>query len=268
MRPWESAYWVRFWEARGARVIDAGWRVLITLVVLAIALVVVRRIIDRTARAIEARVGADGESRRVKQAETLRSILRSVAGYAIVIVGVVTILANVGVDIKTIVAGLGVVGLAFSFGAQALVRDVLAGFFILVEDQYAVGDFVSIGGQSGYVEEIGMRFTRIVSEDGKRIWVSNGSISTVVNHSRGSIEIRLKFALAASAGVDAIVEKMKEIAQGLPGGAQFDGIADVAGANVVVEFSAHAAWTEREQVADRLRQEIARRIQAAGLILA
>jgi small-conductance mechanosensitive channel len=267
MRPWESAYWAEFWRVRGERIIDAGWRVLATIVVLAVALIILRRLIDRVVRAITGRVEGR-HTRRSRQAATVRSLLHSVVGYAIVIVGVVTILANVGVDIKTIVAGLGVVGLALGFGAQALVRDVLAGFFILIEDQYAVGDFVTIGGQAGYVEEVGMRFTRIRSEDGKQIWTSNGTVTTVVNHSRGLTELRITLAVAAPDGVDALVRGMKELSRDLPDGASYDGVASVAGQNVTVEFRVRTPWQDREATEDRLREEIARSIQSAGLTLA
>jgi moderate conductance mechanosensitive channel len=87
-------------------------------------------------------------------------------------------------------------------GAQKLVRDVITGFLILVEDQYDVGDMVTIGTSTGVVEEMGMRITRLRDEVGKLIILSNGDISTVINHSRGPLTVTVDVSVQPDTGLD------------------------------------------------------------------
>jgi small conductance mechanosensitive channel len=94
-----------------------------------------------------------------------------------------------------------VAGLAVGFGAQKLVKDVITGFFLLLEDQYAVGDYVTIGTVTGTVEELGMRITRLRDDDGRLYILSNGDIGQVCNMSRGPLAGVLEVAIAASADV-------------------------------------------------------------------
>lgn len=263
-----EGYWADFWEAHAQSIGAGALRVVVSIAVILVTLFIVRKIIDRVVYPLVARAAPGDERRREKQAETIRVLLRSIAGYVLAIAALLMILANVGVDIKALLAGVGIVGLALGFGAQQLVKDLIGGLFILFEDQYTVGDFVTIGAHSGCVEEIGLRFTRLRHEDGRRITISNGSVIAVVNHSRGEIEIRIKFAVAAPDGIDDVAAKMKAAEKGLPDGVSYFGVAEVTGARVTLEFRAKAPWRERERVESGLREQIAAHIQRAGLTLA
>jgi small conductance mechanosensitive channel len=89
-----------------------------------------------------------------------------------------------GVDIRPILAGAGVIGLAIGFGAQSLVKDFVSGLFILIENQYDIGDKVKIGSSEGNVIRITMRSTVLRDEEGKTYYISNGSIKDVINMSQ------------------------------------------------------------------------------------
>lgn len=121
---------------------------------------------------------------REQQTRTLASMANSTGTVLIVALAVTMILREFGLDITPILAGAGLVGIAIGFGAQSLVRDILNGFFIALEDQYAIGDTVKIGEVSGRVERITLRRTLIRSDDGALHTLPNGDIRAVANLTR------------------------------------------------------------------------------------
>src|ERR671934_2113681 len=116
--------------------------------------------------------------------EALASVLRSVLSFTIMAVAAVMILGELGVELGPLIAGAGIIGVALGFGSQSLVRDFLSGVFILVEDQYGVGDTVDLGEATGVVEVVSLRTTRLRSVDGTVWHVPNGTIARVGNKSQ------------------------------------------------------------------------------------
>jgi len=135
---------------------------------------------------------------------TLSGLVVSTLTVVIWTLTTVTVLSQVGVKIAPLLAGAGVVGLAVGFGAQQLVRDVISGFFVLVEDQYSVGDYVTAGGVTGVVESISLRLTRVRGEDGVLHHVRNGDLLVVSNFSRGysvaTVNVPVPAGMSARAG--------------------------------------------------------------------
>jgi small conductance mechanosensitive channel len=116
------------------------------------------------------------DERRVR---TMSGLIKSLLRYVLYFIGVIMILSELNVDTRSILAGAGIIGLAVGIGAQSLVRDVVTGFFILFEDQFAVGDRVTIAGVSGTVEDLGLRVTKIRDATGELHIISNGEIKQV-----------------------------------------------------------------------------------------
>ena len=110
-------------------------------------------------------------------------LLENVLTYVVYFIAIMSILAALTIDVKAMLAGAGIVGLAVGFGAQSLVKDIITGFFIIFEDQFSVGDYVRIGQFEGTVEEIGLRTTKINSFTGEIHILPNGSIVEVTNFS-------------------------------------------------------------------------------------
>jgi small conductance mechanosensitive channel len=129
--------------------------------------------------------GAFVSERRGQRAETVGSVLRSVASFAIFGMAFVTVLDKLGIPIGPLLASAGVAGVALGFGAQSLVRDFLSGIFMILEDQYGVGDMVDTGGAVGTVEEMSLRVTKLRDGSGVVWYVRNGEILRVGNHSQG-----------------------------------------------------------------------------------
>jgi small conductance mechanosensitive channel len=148
---------------------------------------VAQRIVRLVARRIELAVD-DGDPNTTtdeeKRGRTIAGLLRTVGRVLIVAVAVL-LSVNVFVDIGPLLAGAGILGLAFSFGAQSLVKDVISGFFILVEDQFRVGDVIEAGGKSGLVERMSLRLVMLRDSGGALHMIPNGSIATVSNFTRG-----------------------------------------------------------------------------------
>jgi small-conductance mechanosensitive channel len=121
-----------------------------------------------------------------KQEKTLESLLMSLTKYILFIIAFLMILSNVGLDIGPIIAGAGVIGLAIGFGAQTLVKDLITGFFIIFEDQFSVGDYVSVnnGEINGTVVEVGLRATKIRTWAQHVVVIQNSEIRVSQNYNR------------------------------------------------------------------------------------
>lgn len=160
---------------------------------LAIALIVVLTVVglrayglgvDHVHRLISENIKPGAAVRMTQRTSTLTGILRSLGRAVILFIGFTLLLSKVGVNIAPLLASAGIVGLAVGFGAQSLVKDVISGFFILMEDQYGVGDVISIDGKSGEVERMNLRITQLRNLDGQLITIPNGTIQAVTNMSK------------------------------------------------------------------------------------
>jgi small-conductance mechanosensitive channel len=170
-----------------------------TIVVLVVLRWLIHKIIDRLTRSVSdnalakrlARTRAGGAvlapvvERSQARAKTAGSLLKSITTFILLVIGVVTILALVGVNVAPIIASAGVLGIALGFGAQSLVKDFITGIFMIMEDQYGVGDVVEVGAVIGTVDQVGLRITRISDGNGVVWYVPNGSITALGNRSQG-----------------------------------------------------------------------------------
>src|SRR4051794_15419478 len=123
--------------------------------------------------------------RRAQRAETVAALLCSVASMVIWLMAFLTILSQIGIELGPLIAGASIAGVAISFGAQNLVRDFLAGVFVLLEDQYGVGDVVDAGAATGRVEAVTLRSTQLRDLRGTLWHVPNGELKRVGNFSQG-----------------------------------------------------------------------------------
>ncbi|PKN30434.1 MAG: mechanosensitive ion channel family protein [Deltaproteobacteria bacterium HGW-Deltaproteobacteria-21] len=156
-----------------------------------------------------------------KRANTLGAFVRYVSVIAIALIAAMMVLGEMRVDIGPILAGAGVLGLAIGFGAQSLVKDWLSGFFILLEDQFRVGDVVEVGGKGGLVEEINLRMTILRDLNGNVHYVRNGQIDTVTNMTKDYSRYVFNIGVAYREDVDEVVEVIKLIDEGLRNDPEF-----------------------------------------------
>jgi small conductance mechanosensitive channel len=186
---------------------------LIVILVMAFIFVRLLRLITRKLVALSERSPAHGAVR-AQQVRTITGVIRSVGVFLIVFFTGMTLLKDVFlINIEPLLASAGIAGLAIGFGAQTLVKDVINGFFILVEDQFEVGDTVRTAGVSGVVEEITMRRTTLRDSDGTLHIVPNGAIQIVSNMTRDWSQVTLHVAADYSENSDRVVELLKEVAK-------------------------------------------------------
>jgi small conductance mechanosensitive channel len=170
------------------------------------------RIIRLMARRILAAVDDGDDSTltlREKRGQTVAQLLRSVGRVVVVVVAILLTL-NTFVEITPLLAGAGILGLAISFGAQSLVKDVLSGFFILLENQFAVGDVIEAGGKSGVVERMTMRVVQLRDVEGILHFIPNGTITVVSNKTRGWSRAVVDVGVAYETEVDTALRIIKD----------------------------------------------------------
>lgn len=156
-----------------------------------------------------------------KRAETLRGIARSFLVSVIIIVAGMIILEKLGVEIGPILAAAGVIGLAIGFGAQELVKDLISGFFILLEDQIRVNDVVVISGTGGLVEKVNLRMVILRDLAGNVHYIRNGNINMVTNMTKEYSRYVFDIGVAYREDTDQVVEVIKKIDQEMRNDPQF-----------------------------------------------
>jgi moderate conductance mechanosensitive channel len=193
---------------------DSGLRVVL---IMAVAVAVIRTValsVKRFEHDVNFGTGLDALER-AKRARTLGGILTSVTTFVVLAVASLMILHEFKVDISPALTGAGIVGVAFGFGAQSLVKDLIGGFFLILENQVRVGDVVAINGTGGLVEEINLRTTVLRDEEGTVHIFPNGNITTLANRSMQFSFYVVNLPLAYGENVDAVVDLMRQIAADL-----------------------------------------------------
>lgn len=150
------------------------------------------------------------EARRVQRVRTLANVGRSAAAIVIWVWAALAVLDQLGVNVAPLIASAGVLGVALGFGAQSLVKDFLTGIFMLIENQYGVGDTIEVNGITGDVEEMTLRITTIRDIDGTLWYIQNGNITSVGNHSDRYSIARLQIPVSLKADPDharAVIER-------------------------------------------------------------
>ncbi|HWR44073.1 mechanosensitive ion channel family protein [Sporomusa sp.] len=207
-----------------------------------------------------------------KRARTLSSLLHSIIRYTIYFVVAVMILQEFKIDTTSIVAGAGIIGLAVGVGAQSLIKDFITGFFIILEDQYGVGDYVVIGDMAGTVEELGFRVTKLRDGNGILHIVPNGSIIKVSNHTRGHMQAVVNVPVPYEADIGEIFNILEEacitVGKSMPEvivGPNVVGVVDLRPGEVVIRITAQTVPLEQVKVETTLRRLIKERFTEAKI---
>lgn len=181
-------------------------KIIFILIISKLAITVLNKVISKVFR-LYPRFKMDD-----RKANTLIGILKSVTKYLVYLIMGISILETLNVPTQPILATAGLGGIAIGFGAQSLVRDVFTGFFILFEDQYSIGDYVTISGITGTVEDLGLRITRIRSFNGDLHIIPNGEIKTVTNVSKGNSLAIIDIGIAYESSYERAVEVLLAVA--------------------------------------------------------
>jgi small conductance mechanosensitive channel len=256
---------------------SAGIRIAIILVVAAIVSWIARSSVRRLRKRLEA-AETHEEELSLRRITTITSTLTNFVLVAVWTVAILMSLSELNVNLAPLLASAGIVGVALSFGAQSLVRDFLVGFFVILEDQYRVGDSVSItangGTFSGKIEDLTLRYTSVRGGDGTLYEVGNGNILFVANRSRGVGHITVDVRVQREGSLrdmerrlDHAVEAMRDepaIQQLVSEGPTVVGLEPVDGDRVLASISAKVWASRRDRTEATLRRELSRRMEAHG----
>lgn len=207
-----ASYFTRVFDRLFDWLSTSGVRVLLIAVALVVLIALLKRGMSKLRRLYEGTLPGPAE---IQRAHTLTHIVRDVARIVIFFVGVTMILSEVGIDLKPLLAAAGLGGLAIGFGAQSLVKDLISGFFILLENSVRVGDVVEVAGVTGIVEQIELRAIRLRDLSGNVHVVPNGVIDKVKNMTKDYSYYLLDVGVAYREDVDEVMALLQEIAEEL-----------------------------------------------------
>lgn len=192
-----------------------GPRLLGIVLITALILWAGRTARDRLVDVLTRRLARGGKVEREARAQTLIGVCHNAVTVAVLFGATTMFLSELGVNVSVVIGGAAVIGLAVAFGAQNLIRDYFYGFVILLENQYRVGDVVTIGQVSGVVERVTLRITVLRGEDGTLNFVPNGQILTVGNKTHGWSRALFEIPVGYREDVDYVMDVLREIGQEL-----------------------------------------------------
>ena len=199
-----------------------------------------------------------------RRLQTLSATFRGIAQTVILFIGLVTFLDGLGISITPILASAGVLGIAIGLGAQSLIKDFFAGFLILLEEQFNVGDTVKIGETTGTVEQLTLRVTRVRALDGSLTTIPNGSVGAVVNYSKGWSRVVLDIEIDYKEDVDRAMRVALETAKRMKEERPADiieeptmlGVDKLGASSVTLRLLAKTATNKQPEVGRELRRRL------------
>ncbi|MDX3098727.1 mechanosensitive ion channel family protein [Streptomyces sp. ME19-03-3] len=268
--------------------LSAGLRILLILVIALVLRTVVRRMItkfiERMNRGAEvAATSALGgllvnAERRRQRSEAIGSVLRSVASFVIMGTAALTVLSVLKINLAPLLASAGVAGVAIGFGARNLVTDFLSGVFMILEDQYGVGDVIDAGVASGTVVEVGLRVTKLRGENGEIWYIRNGEVKRIGNLSQGWATAVVDVQVGYGEDLDRARTVIEETAAAMAKDQPWDevlwepvevlGLESVTADSVLIQAQAKTMPGKSAAVARELRWRIKRAFDAAGITIA
>ncbi|MEE4542033.1 mechanosensitive ion channel family protein [Streptomyces sp. V4-01] len=267
--------------------LQAGLRILLIVVIAAVLRTVVRRAISRTIermnKGVEVAAGTAlggllvNAERRKQRSEAIGSVLRSVASFLIMGTAALTVLSVLKINLAPLLASAGVAGVAIGFGARNLVTDFLSGVFMILEDQYGVGDQIDAGVASGTVVEVGLRVTKLRGDNGEIWYVRNGEVKRIGNLSQGWATAVVDVQVGAGEDLErartVITATAEEMAKTDPWDERLWepvrvlGLESVGADSVVIQAQAKTMPGQAAAVARELRWRIKRAFDAAGIVM-
>ena len=211
----------------------------------------------------------------VKREDTLIRILTATFKVALIILVSLMILQEFNVNIAPILAGAGIIGLALGFGGQYLIRDIISGLFIIIENQYRIGDVVTFDGTSGLVEDISLRKTTLRDMDGTVHHIPHGEIKKVSNFSKNFSRVNLNIGIGYNSNLEKVIEVVNEIGNEMTNeiywkdliikAPQFLRVQDLGDSAIILKILGETEPLKQWEVTGELRKRIIMRFNKEGI---
>lgn len=263
--------------------------IVVAIVLQFLVIKIIHRIVRRTVH--KARMDRPAQTRKIERtaelsaimlkertsqrAEAIGGLLTSLISVIIWATALLLILPILGVNIAAVLASAGVIGVALGFGAQTLVKDYLSGIFIIIEDQYGVGDFIDVGSTTGTVEQIALRYTRLRDTSGVVWYVRNGEILWVANRSQGWTLATVDIPVAYDEDLDRVRDIVSAVAIDMDSDPEFDdmllgtptyaGVESVSGEAVYIRILAKCAPEQQLPLSRAIRERVKLAFDRAGI---
>ncbi|MDQ1308162.1 MAG: Mechanosensitive ion channel family protein [Actinomycetota bacterium] len=283
--PADADFWANVWKW----FLGVPLQILIIVAITTVTIVVLHRLINKTVEKLVVsaakREDPAGEGaahrrasntsdlsdillsqRRAQRAHAIGSLLRSVVTAIAAGIGLLMILPMLGINVGPLLASAGVLGVALGFGAQNLIKDYLSGIFIVLEDQYGVGDLVDLGSVVGTVEEVTLRVTRLRDQTGVVWYVRNGEILTVANRSQGWTLAIADIPVAATTNLELVRATVNQVAEQMMADHSLDeslldtpryvGVESVSGEAIFIRVVAKVAPEQQLTVSRTMRERL------------
>jgi len=228
----------------------------------------------RATRILAQATGLD-QARGTQRTGTMGAILKSTSTFVIFTLALLTVMATVGLPLGPLLASAGVGGVALGFGAQSLVKDFLSGIFMILEDQYGVGDVIDAGEAVGTVEDVTLRVTRLRDASGIVWYVRNGEIVRIGNRSQGWSTALVDIPVGYSENLDTVLPLIREVVHELDGSEEWStrlleepvvaGVESMLGGVVTVRIIAKCAPNESFPVSREIRERVKAAFDQAGI---
>ncbi|WP_099092767.1 mechanosensitive ion channel family protein [Bacillus weihaiensis] len=249
---------------------DAGL-IILQLIGIFIAFLIVKAIANKIIKRMFERL-QQRENVTAGRALTLQSLTLNIVSYVLAFIFIVMIFEIFDYSVSGLIAGAGVVGLAIGFGAQGLVSDVVTGFFLLLEKQIDVEDYVTVAGFNGIVEQVGLRTTQIRGFDGTLHYVPNREITNVSNHSRGNMRALVDIGISYDDNIDQAIAVLQDACTKLAAkepsiieGPDVVGVQALGASDVVIRVIAKTENMQQWAVERKLRQSMKEALDANGI---
>ena len=216
-----------------------------------------------------------GQERRRQRALTMGSLLRSVSTFVIAALAILTVMAELGLPLAPLLTSAGIGGIALGFGAQALVKDFLSGIFMIIEDQYGVGDVIDTGEATGTVEEVTLRVTRLRDANGVVWFIRNGEIVRIGNKSQGWAVATIDIPVAYDESSERVIALLQQVVQGVFADERYAdkllevptvaGVESVSGGTMTIRVFARTRPGEQYGIPREIRERAKDAFDAAGV---
>jgi small-conductance mechanosensitive channel len=280
------------WHDVGSWFLGDGLRIVLTVVIAWVVRFLGHRAISRVVRAATSKGLASvvtstraghvlqaateqTRARHIARTRTMGALLRSIVTFLVGAIAMLTVLALIGIPLAPLLASAGVGGVALGFGAQSLVKDFLSGIFMILEDQYGVGDVIAAGEVVGTVEDVTLRVTQIRDANGVTWYVRNGEIVRIGNRSQGWSTAIVDVPIAYTESVERVIPIIREAARAMDtepawGDRMLEppevvGVESVTGYSVTIRTIAKCLPQEHIPVQRELRERIKSALDAAGV---
>lgn len=236
---------------------------------------ILKKVIEKTIRVAIVPSNYDSKDSEVKREDTLISIFWGILKITTFSVATLMVLSEMGLMIGPILAGAGIIGLAVGFGGQYLIRDIIAGLFIIVENQYRVGDLVDFDGVDGVVEDISIRMTTLRNLNGTVHHVPNGEIKRVSNHSKVFSRININIGVSYNSNIENVIAVVNKTGTDLANdplwkesiikAPQFLRVNDFADSSIIIKILGETQPNKQHEIAGELRKRLKTAFDTAGI---